>query len=223
MTGKSDRISDQRRNKIPIGWAIAVPGLLALAACGGNEQPRANEQPKDNAVVEGTVHVCSSCHGLDGRSISPTFPRLAGQQSGYIVAQLKAFRDHTRADPHAHTYMWGMAAQLSDATIEGLAAHYASQPPAPGASGDAGLMAAGKKIFEEGIPSREVPACMSCHGEQGQGADTTPRLASQHSGYIEEQLSNFTTMARANDVMHDNSKNLTAEEIRQIAAYVGSL
>ncbi len=69
--------------------------------------------------MAGTVHVCSSCHGPKGRSISSTFPRLAGQQKDYIEAQLKAFRDHTRADPHAKTYMWGMAARLSDPTIDG--------------------------------------------------------------------------------------------------------
>ena len=89
-------------------------------------QQRLRDVREAGSTVAGTVHVCSSCHGPDGRSSSPTFPRLAGQQKDYIVAQLQAFRDKTRADPHAQTYMWGMAARLSDATIDGIATYYGS-------------------------------------------------------------------------------------------------
>ena len=216
MTLLSDGTNPKRRAEAAIGRMIALPILLALAACNGGE-------PRGDTVVQGTVHVCSSCHGLDGRSVSPTFPRLAGQQHDYLVSQLQAFRDHTRADPHAHTYMWGMAATLSDATIDGVATYYASQTPASGTSGDPALMAAGQKIFEEGIEAREVPACWTCHGEKGEGADNIPRLAGQHTAYIEEQLANFASMARANEVMHENSKNLSPDEIRAVAAYFGSL
>jgi cytochrome c553 len=200
-----------------MGWARALPVLLVLAAC--NSAP----PPSDDSIVQGTVHVCSSCHGFAGRSISPTFPRLAGQQHDYLVNQLQAFRDHTRADPHAHTYMWGMAAKLSDATIDGVATYYSSQAPVAGSPGDPTLSAAGKKIFDDGIPEHDVPACSSCHGDKGEGADNIPRLAGQHVGYIEEQLTNFASMARANEIMHENSKNLTPEEIRQVAAFFGSL
>ena len=117
MPPESDRTNAMRRNRAPIGWLVALPVVLALAACNGGGEQKSPE----NSIVEGTVHVCSSCHGLNGRSISPTFPNLAGQQFEYIVDQLKAFHDHTRADPHAHTYMWGMAARLDDRTIDGLA------------------------------------------------------------------------------------------------------
>ena len=86
---------------------------LAITACGSTGP----ESSVAGSTVAATLHVCESCHGRDGRSISPTFPRLAGQQKNYIVEQLKAFRDKTRADPHARTYMWGLAAGLSDPTI----------------------------------------------------------------------------------------------------------
>ena len=99
----------------------------------------------------------SSCHGPDGRSVSPTFPRLAGQQKDYLVAQVQAFRDKTRADPHAQTYMWGMAARLSDLTIDAIAAYYASQTSVGGQPSASPETAAGKKIFTEGIPSESVP------------------------------------------------------------------
>src|SRR5215469_12852823 len=142
---------------------VSIPAALALvvltvAACGGTSP----QSGSADSTVAGMVHVCSSCHGSDGRSISPTFPRLAGQQKDYLVAQLQAFRDTTRADPHAQTYMWGMAARLSDQNIDAIATYYASQTPVSGAPTDSPETTAGAKIYTEGIPSKNVPACMSC-------------------------------------------------------------
>jgi cytochrome c553 len=195
----------------------AAVSLLALAACAG--QTSGGTDPE----VTNTEHICSSCHGVDGKSVSPTFPRLAGQQKEYLEVQLKAFRDKTRADPHAHTYMWGMAAKLSDGTIDGLAALYAAKPPATGAQDASPDVTAGQKIFAEGIAAKEVPACNACHGEGGEGNGAIPRLAGQHRGYVEEQLRNFSSNARANEIMHDNSKNLTEEQIRAVAAFLATL
>src|SRR6516225_12323378 len=140
--------NETRRRSVPIAAAI---GLVALtvSACGGTGP----EGGSPDSTVAGTVHVCSSCHGPDGRSISPTFPRVAGQQKDYIVAQLQAFRDKTRADPHAQTYMWGMAARLSGSTIDGIAGYYASQTPVAGAPSSSPETAAGAKIYTEGVPS----------------------------------------------------------------------
>jgi len=194
---------------------------LGLAACGGTGQaPQAAGAPPD---IAGTVHVCSSCHGQGGHSISSTFPRLAGQQKDYLIVQLTAFRDHKRADPHAQTYMWGMAARLSDTKIAALAAYYPAQPPVPGTPDDSPEWAAGRKIYTEGIPAESVPACMACHGAKGQGNGPFPRLAGQHRAYIERQLEDFASKARANPIMHENSKHLTPEQIRGVAAYVRSL
>jgi len=200
----------------PSSALLAVSVALALSAC-SSEKPSPTQ-----ASVDGTIHVCSSCHGMDGRSVSPTFPRLAGQQKDYIEAQLKAFRDKTRADPHAHTYMWGMAAHLSDDTITGVAAYYSSQSPVAGVTGDPALLAAGKKIFSEGIDAQGVPACMGCHGEHAEGNGPIPRLAGQHYAYIVEQLSNFQSNARANEIMHDTSKTLTADQVRAVATFVAA-
>ena len=222
MVGKE---TVRSRNELPpsrLGRSLARPrlmtvlvlALLAATACTGGK-----EGPADQ-VVAGTEHVCSSCHGADGRSVSPTFPRLAGQQEAYIAVQLKAFRDHSRADPHAHTYMWGMAARLTDPTIDGLAAFYAKQPPAPGTKTGQAEMAAGEKIFREGIAATEVPACIACHGEKAEGAGVIPRLAGQHRGYLERQLKAFASTARANEIMHENSKNMTTEQISQVAAFL---
>jgi cytochrome c553 len=138
------------------------------------------------------------------------------------VVQLKAFRDKSRADPHAHTYMWGMAAKLSDETIDGLAASYAAMPPAQGRRGDPAEMAAGATIYVEGIPAQETPACAACHGEKAEGAGAVPRLAGQQRGYIERQLAAFAANSRANEIMHDNSKNLTPAQISAVASFVAA-
>lgn len=193
-----------------------IAAALSLAAC------TAGQPDQKTATVDGTVHVCSSCHGADGRSVSPTFPRLAGQQKDYLEVQLKAFRDKTRADPHAHTYMWGMAAHLTDDTIAGVAAYYAAQTPALGAPGTSSDVAAGRKIFTEGIDAKGVPACMGCHGERAEGNGQFPRLAGQHREYLEEQLTNFASNARANEIMHETSKNLTVDEAHAVAAFLST-
>jgi cytochrome c553 len=212
-----------KASALPFDWtrsALAF-GLVAIvaAACSSVQEEAGPSDPH----IAGLVHVCSSCHGFEGRSISPTFPRLAGQREEYIEEQLTAFRDHTRADPHAHTYMWGMAARLTDSDIKGLATYYSSRAPVAGSPSDVALMAAGKTIFDNGIEARDVPACQVCHGEKGEGNDAIPRLAGQHPGYIAEQLANFASSARDNAIMHFNAQNLSPQEINQLAAYVGSL
>lgn len=211
-----------------IRMATAIVAVVAVTACVANQPPAgkpgpaAQSAPATQEAVEGTVHVCSSCHGFQGRSISPTFPRLAGQQKDYLVAQLKAFRDKTRADPHAKTYMWGMAAHLSDATIEGIAAYYSAQTPVAGEPNSSSQVAAGATIFAKGIPSEKVPACAGCHGPKAAGMGPIPRLAGQHSAYIARQLAAFASNARANPIMHANSIGLTPEQITDLSAFIAT-
>jgi cytochrome c553 len=200
--------------RITIAAAAALSAALLAAPVSAN--------PADADTTAATEHVCSSCHGPAGKSINPTFPNLAGQQKDYLIAQLTAFRDHTRADPHAHTYMWGMAAHLSDATIAGLAAFYAAEPAPVGSSENSDDAANGGKIFTAGIPAQNVPACMTCHGDKAQGAGAIPRLAGQHRSYLAGQLEAFASNARANEIMHATSQNLDAQEIKEIAAYLAS-
>ena len=85
------------------------------------------------------VQVCSACHGVDGNSVSPNFPRLAAQQPGYIVSQLTNFRTHQRSDPSGFRYMWGISRYLTDDQIAGLAEYFSKQKALPNAAGDATL------------------------------------------------------------------------------------
>jgi cytochrome c553 len=197
---------------------LAMLGAI-VAVIGLSSGPLAVAQDRALDLVR---KECSACHGLHGVSVAPTFPNLAGQQAPYLEAQLKAFRDQSRADPHAQAFMWGMAAQLTDTMISEIAKFFASQPPAPGRAADPGEVAAGKKIFEDGIEAQHVPACKSCHGDKAQGNGPFPRLAGQHRSYLERQLELFTTNLRANPIMHENAKNLTALQISQLAAFLSA-
>ena len=130
-----------RRNVLFV--AVTVVALTGGSAWAADE----------SAAIDLIRRECSSCHGARGISVSPTFPNLAGQQAPYLEAQLKAFRDRSRAAPHAQAFMWGMAAQLTDETIANIAKYLAAQPPAPGTRAEPAEIAAGKKIYEEGILS----------------------------------------------------------------------
>ena len=168
--------------------------------------------------------VCSACHGPGGQSISPVFPNLAGQQAAYIMLQLDAFRSHQRGDPNAQAYMWGMASQLSDDTIQALANYYAAQKPAKIPPGkNAALLAEGKKIYTEGIAAENVPACGSCHGANAEGAAAFPRLAGQHIDYLVAQLEGFKSGLRSNaPIMLGVTKTMSTEEMTAVATYAAS-
>ena len=171
---------------------------------------------------EKAVNLCSTCHGPRGISTSPEFPILAAQRKGYLAAQIDAFRKQTRAEKDAHDFMWGIAGRLDENIIDGIAAYYSAQPPAPGRPGDPALVAKGKELFDKGVLDRGIPACASCHGANGEGIAEFPRLAGQHSKYVAKQLTYIQTLTRAAPVMHGIVKDLTPDEIQAVAAYVQS-
>lgn len=184
--------------------------------------------PASAQDVSSILYYCSSCHGPDGRSTSPNFPRLAGQQKDYIVAQLNDFRNDKRTAPHAQTYldylvMWGLTAQLNPPTTDAIAAFYASQPPVAGEPTVSSQIAAGERIYTQGIPSEGVPACINCHGPMAQGNDSIPRLAGQYQAYLARQLEAFMSWARQNVTMHAISMNLTPQQISEVTAYLATL
>jgi cytochrome c553 len=217
---------------LPGGFALAAALLLAGAIAVGCLERSAAAQPLDTGE---TLHVCSSCHGLTGWSTSSLFPNLAGQRPQYLAAQLKAFRSRTRTDQPARTYMWGMAARLSNPQIGAIAAYYAGLPSRPARPNAAPSIAAGKKIYEEGIADKGVAPCMACHGDKAQGqpavppqagkpgSDAIPALAGQHRAYIEREVKAFMSKARASDVMRETTKSLSPAELRDIAAYLATL
>ena len=201
-----------------------MPRLLAvaaaLAACAGPALALAADAKPADTVRS----VCSKCHGPGGSGGSGLFPRLAGQQAAYLERQLKSFRGHDRADDHARSYMWGVARPLTDAQIHGLAVYLSLRPAVKGSpAGDPQLAARGKALFEKGVPDREIPACIDCHGATAAGVEEIPRLAGQHRDYLYRQITQFRGLLRRNEIMHDNTKNVSDEEALALAEYLSSL
>ncbi|WP_199155071.1 c-type cytochrome [Chromobacterium sp. ASV23] len=197
------------------GKTSILLGLLLLGS-----QALAEQTPEQLARAW-----CANCHMADGNSISPLFPRLAGQQAAYLQQQLQMFRAKSRSDDAAHDYMWGVAGGLSDEQIMGVAAYFAAQKPAPNpAKRDENLIAAGKLIYEQGKESSGTPACQACHGPRAEGTDQGPRLAGQHAPYLMKQLHVFESPQRPSAVaMQAIIKTLSADDLHALTAYLQSL
>lgn len=205
---------------------LPLSGLLVLATatgCANLERSRDLANPNVPPAVT-AVQVCAICHGVDGNSVSPNFPRLAGQQQTYIVAQLENFRAHGRSDPAGFEYMWGLSHKLTDDQIKGLAEYFSKQAPKPNAAVDPKLIAAGGEIYEKGVPIKEAPPCMACHGPKAQGIANFPRLANQHQDYMVKQLQVFQrTAERPNTPMTQVAHLLSREDMEAVAGYLQSL
>jgi cytochrome c553 len=212
-----DRVSRQGRG---VG-AVVLLGVLGLWTAGARaDEPDPAVQAYAHRLAVG---VCGTCHGPQGNSVQPKFPRLAGQNANYLVAQLKNFRGQSRGDPDAISYMWGMAGPLTDETIDALGKYYSTQRVVSERVADSAEIARGRDIYEKGVTSEGVPACAACHGPDAHGLADFPRLAGQHSQYVLKQLSSFQSNMRNVAVMHGVAQSLRLPEMRAVAAYVESL
>ena len=200
---------------------LAATGLLA----GLCAMSHAADAPADagRVALQQTIETCGTCHGSKGQGISPVFPNLAAQTAPYLEMQLRAFKDQSRDDPDAQAYMWGMAAQLSDASISALAAYYAAQPAAPGHAGKAALVAEGRKLYEQGVPVRGLPPCSNCHGEHAEGLSVFPRLAGQHAPYLLKQMLVIQNVLRTAPVMHGLIKEFSRDQMQAVVTYLESI
>ena len=208
---------------------ITISLILSLTVIAAGCATQSSRDLADPGVPgkEMAQQVCSMCHGVDGNSINPTFPKLAGQQPEYLAAELKEFRGHDRSDPAGYEYMWGIAKHLTDAQIDQLATYFSQQKNTPDPSGNAALEAQGKDIFTSGISSASgnVPACASCHGAEGMGNGMFPRIAGQHADYIVKQIKVFkNTLQRPDGVlMKAITHDLTPAQMEAVAAYVSTM
>ena len=201
------------------------PAAAAPAASTGPLDPFAQGKVADGATK---AAVCSSCHGPNGNSTNPEWPRLAGQSAVYIAAQLRLFRDGTRENP----IMKPLAGTLSDQDISDLAVYYEAQTVS-GLEADPSYWKAGADLYRRGDKARNIPACIACHGPVGRGniVGGYPALRAQQSVYVAKQLNDYasggrytgTKVAQADPnsvMMLTIAKRLTPEDIRNVASYV---
>ena len=198
-------------------WLAGAAALMACGPAAWADEPDATAKTYAQHLA---ITVCGTCHGTTGNSQQPKYPRLAGQNANYLAAQLKAFRAQTRGDPDAIGYMWGMASQLDDDTIQALAAYYTAQKAEPSAASPSPAASRGRSIYEQGVAAQGVPACSSCHGPDAHGTGDFPRLAGQHAQYVLKQLSSFQSNMRNVAIMHGVAQNLNLGDMDAVAAFL---
>lgn len=170
--------------------------------------------------------VCAACHGVDGNSTVPMWPKIAGQHAQYIERQLKLMKSGARQVPE----MMGIVAGLDEQDFADLAAYYAGQVTSPGVA-DPAKVELGKRIYHAGIVKREVPACMSCHGPAGEGNPLSnyPAVAGQHAVYTAKALTRYENGETWGDgdelsrIMTEVADSLSAAEIDAVASYIEGL
>jgi cytochrome c553 len=199
---------------------LAAAALLLLGTGAGayaqeSAAPAAPPKPWDT---------CVSCHGADGNSVNPIWPKLAGQGADYIAKQIHDFKGGRRADP----LMSGMAMAVPDDKVDEVSEYFASQQAQPAAPVKPELVAQGEQLYVAGNPATGITACAACHGPNGNGNPPAkfPALHSQHAAYTIKQLQMFRDGSRANDpnqMMRDIAARLTEQEIEALAMYLSTL
>jgi len=177
----------------------------------------------DAASGQGKVAVCSGCHGADGNSMIPSFPKLAGQGEVYLVNQLKDIRDGARNVPQ----MMGILTGRTDQDLADMAAFYSTQKVTVGATNPE-LLDLGRQIYRAGIAEKGVAACTACHSPTGAGNAQAgfPAVGGQHADYLISQLKAYRTETRTNGqakLMQQVAALLSDKEIEAVASYMQGL
>jgi cytochrome c553 len=190
----------------------------------------ATVMPEGNAANgKAQTMMCSACHGADGNSAAPTFPKLAGQGAKYLYKQLMDVRDGARVIPT----MMGLLDNKSNQELADLAAYYSEQAMS-GSQANPELVELGARVYRAGVADKGVAACTACHGPTGAGNAPAgfPRLAGQHADYIASTLKAYRTgyddpAGRTNDgdtkIMRATARGLSDAQIEAVASYISGL
>jgi cytochrome c553 len=195
-------------------------GASALAVLSFAAQAQAAKPDlRKGAALYGQV--CVACHAADGNSSIPANPKLAQQHPEYLVKQLKEYKSGKRAN----AVMVGFASALSDQDMTDIAYWLASQTAKPGAARDKDLVNLGERIYRGGIADRQIAACAGCHSPNGAGIPSQyPRLGGQHAEYTADQLRQFRSGARKNNLqMTQVAAHMTDVEIAAVADFIAGL
>lgn len=220
---------DRRKGRImmSVGLRLAWPVALLIVVYSASGRAQDRGAPARASGLEAKLQYCKTCHGLSGQGYLGFFPmpRLAGQQPEYIEAQLRAFIERRRTNP----IMFNVAHVLSPSMVTALATHFRGLNPKPFGGAPRGSISTGRKIYEEGLPEANVPACSACHGNEGKGQNEIPRLAGQLFPYTVAQLTSWKkargrgSAVDTSAIMAPTAHNLTRSQVEAVAAYVSYL
>ena len=196
---------------------IILTALMAMSVAGYSHAEGNAEAGKAKAVM------CGACHGPDGNSAAPNFPKLAGQGEKYLLKQMQNIKNGDRNVLE----MTGLLNASSDQDLADIAAFFASQTGTVGYA-DKDKVEKGQKIYRAGIADRGIAACAGCHSPTGEGNEPAgfPKLGDQHAAYTAKQLKDFRDSKRANDpnsMMRDNAYTLRDDEIDAVSQYIQGL
>ncbi len=228
------------RIKVPLATALATALFTVASSASGashfTDLRRIEPIHGDAAAGAQKAAVCLACHGANGVSVAPTFPRLAGQRANYLYHRLVSFKKSDPKDPYySKSPMTAIAATLSDEDARNLAIYFSEQAPqatdvpSPPASAERGAA-----LFYAGDPSRGVPPCQGCHGPAASGVVSSahqyaayPSLRGQYGVYVIARLTNFRTGQphdTSNDfIMGSVAQTLDDDSIQALAAWLSSL
>jgi cytochrome c553 len=199
-------------NKILVSLLLTL-GITGLAQAAG-----------DAAAGQDKAVMCGACHGADGNSAAPNFPKLAGQGERYLLKQLNDIKSGDRSVVE----MTGLLDNLSDQDLADISAYYASQKMSVGAA-DPKLLERGEALFRGGKLNEGMPACTGCHSPDGAGlaAAGFPQLGGQHAGYVAKQLTDFREGNRTNDgdsmIMRAIAAKLSNKDIEAVSSFIQGL
>ena len=210
----------QKRNRTT-RWSVGGLAAIALSVVAGTPTYAQGSAEAGQAKAA----ACAACHGLDGNSITPEWPSLAGQHPNYTRRQLLSYQTGERED----VLMTSFASTLSEEDIDDLSAYFATLPTVQRGA-DPELVELGQRIYRGGIPDRGVAACIACHGPAGRGNPMAsyPIVRGQHATYLINTLGAYATGARrsdtaSNQMMRDIAVSLRDDEIRAVASYMQGL
>ena len=206
-------------------------------------EPAAPEAPAtwgDATAGQGKAGACAACHGLDGNALIAEAPRIAGMPERYLAEQLALFKHGERTSGMA-AVMIPFASMLSAQDMRDIGAWYATQKPGSGVADDTVIAEGpnkglkfyevGERLYRSGDASRDLPACMACHGPSGHGnpGPAYPALTGQLATYVGRRLEEYRagthsySKPKQFDLMAGIAKTLTDEEIHSLASYVQGL
>jgi cytochrome c553 len=199
-------------NKVLVSLLLTL-GITGLAHAAGNAE-----------AGQGKVVVCGACHGADGNSAAPNFPKLAGQGERYLLKQLNDIKSGARPIVE----MTGLLDNMSDQDLQDISAYFASQQMSVGTA-DPKLVERGGELFRGGKLAEGMPACTGCHSPNGAGLDAAgyPQLGGQHATYIAKQLTDFREGNRTNDgdsmIMRSIAAKLSNKDMEAVSSFIQGL